>query len=118
MDSKWNPQSSGNCSNCNFFPGDVTHYLSGSCPSLSAQLKLTLDRSLTILASTPLLLQPVLFALNSHPDEWAAFVVDPFVNSQVIAIRQTFGSEAVWPLFRLSRAYIWCMDRERKRLMK
>ena len=42
--SKWNPQYTGNCSNCNFFPGDVTHYLSGNCPSLSSQLQITLDR--------------------------------------------------------------------------
>ena len=47
--SKWNNKT-GHCSllDCDHFPGDVRHYLSGTCPSLSEPLKITLNNVLKI----------------------------------------------------------------------
>ena len=47
-----------------------------------------------------------------------AFILDLYTDPLVIKIRQEFGPEMVWPLFRLSRAYVWTMDRERNKLME
>ena len=119
--SKWNDRTSGACTlmDCNFFPGDATHYLSGECPALSRQLNLTLSHSLQILsASHQFLVPPVISALGGSAEDWTAFILDPHTDPLVIKIRQLYGSESVWPLFRLSRAYVWCMDRERKKLME
>ena len=111
---------SGCCTleSCNFFPGDVVHYLSGACPALSRQLSVTLDNSLKSLSEYPFLIDPVLTAFSKSPEEGTEFLLDPHSNVLVIPIRQLYGSEAIWPLFKLSRAYIWCMHRERSKLME
>ena len=113
--SKFNEQSSGCCSMCGSFPGSVSHYLSGHCPALRPDLEICLDHSLRLLSSTPYLLPPVLYALHHSIEDWVGLIVDPVTNVQVIKIKQEYGSEAIWPLYRLSRAVIWCMHRQRLR---
>ena len=115
--SKWKSSSDGACSLCDFFPGDISHYLTGDCPALAEQLKKTLSHSFSYLSHYPTLLQTALTVYNSSRLEFAAFIADPSTNPLVIKLRQEFGSKFVWPLFRLSRAYILCMHRERQRLM-
>ena len=103
---------------CDYFPGDVVHYLSRECPALSDKLELTLKHSLDILASTPQSpLQPVLLALQKPALEFVSFILDSYTNPWVIRIRQEMGLEFIYPLFRLSRAYIWCMHRERQKIL-
>ena len=113
--SKWNSNTSGCCmsKNCSFFPGDVTHYLSGNCSALSSQLNLTLTCSLNILSHFPYLVEPVISARRKSAEEWAAFLLNPITNPQLIKISQEFDPTAIWPVFRLTRAYIWTMHRER-----
>ena len=117
LTSKFSPYKTGHCSMCGFYPGTVSHYLSGHCPLLSQQLQLSLDYSLTLLSTTPFLLPPVLSALQYDVEDWASFILDPGSNHMVIKIKQSYGHEAVWPLYRLSRAYIRCMHRERMKFM-
>ena len=94
------------------------HYLSGNCPALAMELRQTLAHSLEILSSTSqLLIPPVLASLSGSVEDWVAFILDPCTDAQMIRNRQEYGQEAVWPLFRLSRAYIWCMDRERAKML-
>ena len=114
--SKWDNQS-GNCKMCNFFPGDCLHYLSGTCSYLSEALSQTLQHSLDILSTTPLLLDTVLSSLQQPSDQWVKFILDPSTDRNVIKIKQEFGVRAIWPLFRLSRAYIWSMHRQRMRYL-
>ena len=111
--SKFN-NSSGRCTlgSCTYFPGDVTHYLSGDCPYLTHQLQSTLDHSLKYLSEFPLLIPPTLHALSQSTEEKVSFILDPYSYGQVIPIRQKYGAQSVWPLFKLSRSYIWCMHRE------
>ena len=107
----------GSCTNCGAYPGDVTHYLSGSCPVLSRQLNSTLNYSLDILSEFPLLKETTLAALTRSPEDWTSYLLDPYSSDLVIPIRQEYGSQAVWPLFKLSRAMIWCMHRERTKIL-
>ena len=117
--SKFDNRKSGRCSlpNCNNFPGDVVHYLSGSCPALAPVQNLTLERCLENLSSTPMLIPLVVSALQSSSEDWSKFILDPSTNCHVIPIQQDFGPQAIWPLFRFSRAMIWCMHQHRMKLM-
>ena len=101
---------------CDHFPGDVTHYLSRDCPALSSQLNTTLENYLEILTEFPVLMSAVLSALSQSNQDFVTFIVDPFYHPLVIPIRQELGPQSVWPLLRLSRAYIWTMHRERKKI--
>ena len=106
------------CSLYGFFPGSVVmHYLSGNCLPLSDKLFDYLRKSLNILSSHPHLLPPVHSVLDKSEDDWAFFIVDPITNSQVIQLKQECGEESVWLNYRLSRAYIWCMHKERAKLI-
>ena len=52
--------------NCGFYPGDLVHFLSGSCPALRDALSNTLQHSLDGLTNTPYLIPPIVSA-KSHP---------------------------------------------------
>ena len=108
--SKWNGLSS-DCSMCGFSPGDVVHYLAGDCPVLSGPLGSVLKNSLANLPSD--LTGPVMSSLSEGPEEWASFIVDPSTNVHVLELSRDFGRRFIWPLFKLSRAYIWCMHSQR-----
>ena len=116
--SKFNRVSSGSCSMCGAYPGTVTHYLSGECVALLLPLQRCLDHSLDVLFSFPYLLPPVTLALHSTAKDWVGLVVDPGTNHKVIRIKQMYGHESIWPLYRFSRALIMCMHRERMRLLQ
>ena len=115
--SKFNRENSGCCSMCYYYPGNVQHYLSGLCPALSSQLHTCLQHSLNILSNTPYLLESLYSAISKSAEDWIYLIADPATNSDVIKIRQHYGSKSIWPLFRLSRAYIWCMHCERTKLI-
>ena len=115
--SKFSRNKSGNCSLCGFFPGTVSHYLSGNCTPLSNQLQSTLNHSIDKIAVNPILLHPVLAALSLDVEDFVSFILDPGSHHLVVNIKQEFGQEFIWPLFKLSRAYIWCMHRERMKLI-
>ena len=99
---------------CGSFLGTVSHYISGL--AISDQLQNCLDNSLNLLSSTPHLLPPVMSTLQNI-DDWVALVLDQVTNGQVIEIKQIYGDQSIWPLYRLSRAMIWCMHLEREKLM-
>ena len=96
---------------CGFSPGDVVHYLSGDCPVLCHPLSVVLQNSLANLPST--LTAPVMTSLSEGPEEWTSFILDPSTNASVLELSRDFGQRFIWPLFRLSRAYIWCMHSQR-----
>ena len=116
--SKFSEGLSGSCTlpGCNFYPGDCTHWLSFKCPALSSALSSTLNHSLEVLKPFPFLLEIVCSALSRSPKDWAQFIIDPSTDAAVIVHKQQFGDQSIWPLFKLSRAMIWCFHRERKRL--
>ena len=118
--SKWdNGLESCRLPGCNFLVGDVEHLLSGDCPALRDALATTLSSSIKILQDeSPLLVPPIFSALNRGSFGWTQFVLDPSVDVNVIKIKQMFGSQYVWPLFRMSRAYVRCMHREKSRKQK
>ena len=111
-------KSSGACMNFNFFPSDCVYFLSGDCLHLKDSLESTLNHSLHILSEYRFLIPPVLSALKKSPFDWTAFILDPSCDPQVIRICQDLGPKSIWPLFRLSRAYIWTMHRTRIKLME
>ena len=112
--SKWdNGLESCRLPGCNFPIGDVQHFLSGECPALRNALVSSLTNSLrTLQASFPFLVPPVLSALRRGSLEWSKFVLDPSTDVTVISLKQEHGPTVVWPLFRLSRAFVWSMQRE------
>ena len=110
LSSRWDGGS--NCCrlpNCGFFPGDCSHYLSGSCPALKDALLATLQHSLDSLSETPYLISPLISAWQQSSDDWSKFITDPSCNPQVIKIKKDLGPKSIWPLFKVSRAYIWTM---------
>ena len=82
---------------------------------LARVLSATLLHSMNSLSIFPLLIPPVILALNGSPTEWALFILDPLTDQNVIRIRQELGPKSIWPLFRLSRVYIWTMNRVRSK---
>ena len=78
---------------------------------------LNLAYSLALLSPTPVLLHPVLCALDLPPFEWCLFLADPSVSKDVIKIKQQFGEKSIWPLFKFGRAIILSMHRTRMRLI-
>ena len=97
---------------CNFYPGDSVHLLSGECPALTPVLHSTLSHSLNILSQWPTLLEIAKHALSLSREQWAEYIVDP----TAIVHAQEYGKKSIWPLFKLSRAYIWSMHRTRKKI--
>jgi hypothetical protein len=113
-------QESGACRlpGCGQMPGDVAHLLSGECPALQPNLANTLHHIFEILAPHPCLLQPVLSALHGDRDTTTAFFLDPSSDPSVIKLVQQHGqSPVLHPLFRVSRAWVWCAHRTRMRLL-
>ena len=99
-------------------PGDVAHLLSGECPALQPNLANTLHHIFETLAPHPCLLQPVLSALHGDRDTTTAFFLDPSSDPSVIKLVQQHGqSPVLHPLFRVSRAWVWCAHRTRMRLL-
>ena len=43
----------------------------------------------------------------SSVEDCVSLIEDPASNSEVIRISQLYGPQSVWPLIRLSQAYIW-----------
>ena len=107
----------GSCRLCGVFPGDTRHILSGACIVLKPHLETTLLNCLSFLAAFPALYGAVTLALNSDENEWVSFILDPSTNVNVIPLAQDGGEKAIWPLFRLSRAYIWSMHKTRLTLL-
>ena len=117
--SKWS-NSDGSCRlpGCHTFPGDSSHLLSGTCPALRRTLILSLKNSLDTLAAHPLLLDLVKNIISSSSSEaWVAFILDPSTNPAAIKLMQDLGKKFIWPLFRLSRTYIWAMHKQRSRFL-
>ena len=115
--SKWSDSLNGECTYCDFNPGSQIHWVSFWCLAFKTVLLDTFQHSLQYLESFPYLLEPVNLALEKSPEEWGGFLADPSTNEVVIRISQHYGRESIWPLFRLSRAMFWSMDRQRKRLL-
>ena len=101
--SKWSG-APGNCSNCDHYPGDVTHYFSGNCPALSASLQNSLYYTLFHLPCVSDLASSVHSALYRSSLEWAQFILDPTSDPQVISIKQEYGVTSIWPLLKLGKA--------------
>ena len=114
--SRWK-NTSGACSMCSYVCGDTVHLLSGECPPLQIALNSTLNHSLILLRdSCPELVSPVVSALRKGALEWATFILNPSTTKEVIRLVQEHGSQFIWPLFRLSRAFVWCMHKETTRV--
>ena len=113
-------QESGACRllGCGMVPGDVAHLLSGECIALQPSLATTLHHILGMLAPYPHLLQPVRSALHGDRAMVTAFFLDPSTDPAVIRLVQQCGKGPVLhPLFRVSRAWVWCAHRTRMCLL-
>ena len=60
---------------------------------------------------------PLLSALQGGKIQISTFILDPSTDVQVIALRQEWGPEVLLPIFRASRAWVWCVHRTRMRLL-
>ena len=103
---------------CGITPGDVAHLLSGECPALQPHLATTLHHLFDMLTPHPHLLHPVLAALHGDSETVTKFFLDPSTDPYVIQLVQQYGQEPVLhPLFRVSRAWVWCAHRTRMRML-
>ena len=102
---------------CGATPGDVAHLLSAECPALQPHLALTLQHILLILASHPLLLPPVIAALNGDRECITRFMLDPSTNPAVITLLQLQGPAVLRPLFQVAPAWVRSAHRARMRLL-
>ena len=113
-------QESGACRlpGCGQVPGDVAHLLSGECPALQPYLATTLHHIPDMLGHHPELLNPVMLALNGDREAVTTFLLDPSTDPCVINLVQQYGQGPVLhPLFRVSRAWVWCAHRTRMRML-
>jgi hypothetical protein len=113
----WAGEESGACRlpGCGAARGDLPHLLAGACPALAPALARVLGFWDLVLKAQPLLLPPVLSALQGPPVSFVTFVLDPSTDPAVIALCQRHGRGVLDPLFRLSRAWVWAAHRERLR---
>ena len=102
---------------CNVIPGDIAHILSGECTALKPALNKTLDHVNEILTPFPLLLPPVLAALQGDREALTTFILDPSTDPEVISLAQLHGPGILFPLLRVSRAWVWAAHRTRMRLL-
>ena len=112
--------SSGACSlpSCSSLCGDSLHLLSGECSALRDALLTTLNNCLHFLSiSHPILIPPVIDALHRGPLEFVRLILDPSSDVNVIRISQEYGQTFIWPLFRVGRAYVWTMHKNRMKLI-
>ena len=71
-----------------------------------------------MLTPHPHLLHPVLAALHGDSETVTKFFIDPSTDPYVIQLVQQYGQEPVLhPLFRVSRAWVWCAHRTRMRML-
>ena len=98
---------------CNFFPGDVTHSLRGlSCTFQAAEAYLRQFTSYSVF------IFPVPRATCHCGSQRIRRRLDSLHTGSLYRSSCDQHQAAVWPLFKLSRAFVWCMDRERKTLME
>ena len=98
-------------------PGDTAHILSGECPALLPALSSTIANIQHQFTSFQHLALPLLSALQGDKIQISTFILDPSTDVQVIALRQEWGPEVLLPIFRASRAWVWCVHRTRMRLL-
>ena len=98
-------------------PGDIAHILSGECSALKPALNKTLDHVKEILTPHPLLLSPVLAALQGDREALTTFILDPSTDPEVISLAKLHGPGILFPLLRVSRACVWAAHRTRMRLL-
>ena len=112
-------QESGACRlpGCNMTPGDVAHILSGECPALQHALAQELINIQQLLCPHPLLLPPVMAALQCEKEKMTTFILDPSTDPAVINLVQLHGHNVLFPLFSVSRAWVWAVHRTRMRLL-
>ena len=112
-------QESGACRlpGCNMIPGDVAHILSGECTALQSTLAQALLSIQELLSPYPRLLPPVVAALQSDREIFTTFILDPSTDAAVISLVQQHGSSILYPLFSVSRAWVWAAHRTRMRLL-
>ena len=72
---------------------------------------------LMMLSTFPDLLSCLKSAILGDPLEFVGFILDPSTQPDVIKISQESGQEHIWPLFRVSRAFIWSMHKNRLKLL-
>ena len=104
---------------CGIFPGDVAHLLSGKCVALRPHLSQTSRNCLSFLRESPYLHSIVMEKLNGSTEDWVGLLIDPSTVPSVIRFVQCQGQGqlAMWPLFRLSRAMIWSMHKNRYKML-
>ena len=102
---------------CGMVPGDTAHILSGQCPALVPALSSTITNIQHQFTSFQHLALPLLSALQGGKIHISTFILDPSTDVQVIALRQEWGPEVLLPIFRASRAWVWCVHRTRLRLL-
>ena len=110
--SKFNPELSGKCCLCGYYPGDFSHWLSFMCQPLANSLYAVLTQSLEELSPWPALQDIVQRAFYRDSKGWTSYVVDPSTDVMVIPVQQRHGPKYIWPLFKLSRSLIWCVHRK------
>ena len=101
---------------CEATVGDASHLLSGECPALHEVLVTAVTNRLRMLLPFPDLHNLVCSALARPPLQWVSFVMDPGTNFYVIPYKQEHGLNAILPLYKFNRTYMWAMHRTHFRL--
>ena len=73
----------------------------------------TVQNCVHYLQDIPHLLESFIRALSSDDICLTEFILDPSTHQFSHMIAQEMGQKAIWPLFRVSRAIIWTVHRER-----
>ena len=101
---------------CGAYPGDIEHLLSTSCPALGLALRQSLSIGLAYLEEFPELYDIVTEAFRKGSFDWCSMLVDPSTFPPLLAYKQQFGLQSIFPVLKFSRSYIWCMHKTRIRL--
>ena len=102
---------------CGMSPGDTAHILSGECPALLPALTSTIENLQLQFSSYQHLSLPLLSSLQGDREQITAYILDPSTSPLVISLQQEHGSSVLVPIFRASRAWVWCVHRTRMRLL-
>ena len=97
--------------------GTLQHIVARECPGLVNAYSRATALWSSFLRENPLLLPTIIsFSLADHPT-FLSFLLDPSTLAPVISLAQNHGKEIVDQLCYLARTWLYCVHKERLKLM-
>ena len=115
----WSGDPTGSCRipGCSGEPGTLKHLATGECPGLNDAVVRATGLWTAYLKENPLLFPIIKHYSLGDQDEFLRFLLDPTTLPPVISLSQRHGTIIIEQLCYLTRTWLFCMHKERLKLM-